>query len=117
MKDKITAILLAFFLGGLGAHQFYLDNIGRGIIYFLFSWTFIPALIATIDIIIIATMSDYSFNVKYNKGYNPQNAPKSDNTGSITRETADELEKLHELTKKGVLTEKEFQERKKKLLQ
>ena len=31
MKSKTTAILLAFFLGGLGIHKFYLNRPGQGI--------------------------------------------------------------------------------------
>tara|TARA_B100001142_G_scaffold279952_1_gene290865 strand:- start:61 stop:414 length:354 start_codon:yes stop_codon:yes gene_type:complete len=117
MKDKLTAILLCVFLGGIGAHQFYLDNTVRGILYFLFSWTLIPSLICIIDIITISSMSEASFNANYNKGYKNNTSSNLSNKGAIQRDTADELEKLHELTKKGVLTEKEFQERKKKLLQ
>lgn len=33
MKSKGTAYLLWFFLGGLGAHKFYLGKIGMGILY------------------------------------------------------------------------------------
>lgn len=66
MKSKSTAALLAFFLGGLGIHQFYLKNTGKGIAYLLFFWTFIPALIAFVDFIMLLTKSDEEFNKKYN---------------------------------------------------
>ncbi|RKO71209.1 TM2 domain-containing protein [Sphingobacterium puteale] len=42
MKDKTTAALMAFFLGGFGAHRFYLGQIGLGFLYLLFCWTLIP---------------------------------------------------------------------------
>lgn len=45
-KNRITAALLALFLGGFGVHKFYLGQSGVGIIYLLFCWTFIPALLA-----------------------------------------------------------------------
>lgn len=64
-KSKVAAALLAFFLGGFGAHKFYLGQIGRGILYLVFFWTFIPAIIAFIEFIIFLTMSDESFNQKY----------------------------------------------------
>ncbi|HEX2573335.1 MAG TPA: TM2 domain-containing protein, partial [Polyangia bacterium] len=43
MKDKNTAAILAFTLGGIGVHRFYLGQTGMGIVYLLFCWTFIPA--------------------------------------------------------------------------
>jgi TM2 domain-containing membrane protein YozV len=64
-KSKIAAALLAFFLGGLGVHKFYLGQIGLGFIYLLFFWTFIPAIIAFVEFIIYLTMSDEAFNNKY----------------------------------------------------
>lgn len=54
---KSTAALLAFFLGGLGVHKFYEGKIGIGILYLLFCWTYIPGLIAIIDIIVILCKS------------------------------------------------------------
>lgn len=70
MKNKIVAALLALFLGGLGIHQFYLGNNKKGIFYLLFFWTLIPAFIALIDFIFLITMSEDSFNSKYNKSLN-----------------------------------------------
>lgn len=64
-KSRITAALLAFFLGGFGAHKFYLGNVGWGLIYLLFCWTFIPAIVAFIEFIIYLTMSDEAFADKY----------------------------------------------------
>ena len=48
-KSPTTAVLLALFLGGLGAHKFYLGKIAAGIIYILFCWTTIPAWIALFE--------------------------------------------------------------------
>ncbi len=64
-KSKVVAALLAIFLGGLGAHKFYLGQTGMGIIYLCFCWTFIPAVIAFIEGIIYLTMSDEQFAIKY----------------------------------------------------
>ena len=36
MKDKNVAAILAFFLGGLGVHRFYLNQIGLGFVYLIF---------------------------------------------------------------------------------
>lgn len=106
MKNKTTAALLAFFLGGLGAHRFYLGQIGYGFAYLLFCWTMIPIFIALIDFIVFLTMDEQNFNNKYNRG--------TIATSGVN--TADELEKLFTLKEKGVITEAEFASRKAKLL-
>ena len=50
--NKVAYCLLAFFLGGIGVHKFYAGKIGTGILYLIFSWTFIPGFIAFIEFII-----------------------------------------------------------------
>ena len=66
-KSKITAGILAILLGGLGVHKFYLGKIGLGILYLVFCWTYIPAIIALIEGIIYLTSSDEKFYNKYVK--------------------------------------------------
>ena len=45
-KDPTTAVVLAILLGGIGAHRFYLGDIGLGFLYLLFAWTGIPMVVA-----------------------------------------------------------------------
>jgi len=66
MKDKTTAGLLAFLLGGIGAHKFYLGQFGAGLVYFLFCWTMIPTLLGLIDAIVLLTMDRDAFDRRYN---------------------------------------------------
>lgn len=66
-KSRIAAALLAFFLGGIGIHKFYLGQIFWGFIYLIFCWTFIPSLVAFVEFIIYLCMSDQSFDEKYNQ--------------------------------------------------
>ena len=84
MKSKLVAALLAFFLGGIGGHKFYLGQPGLGILYLFFCWTLIPGFIAFIEMIILLTMSDHAFNVRYNPhlfyAYNPNGYPQNPNT-------------------------------------
>jgi TM2 domain-containing membrane protein YozV len=48
-KDGTVGVLLGFFLGGLGAHRFYLRQYGLGVLYVLFCWAVIPHLIALVE--------------------------------------------------------------------
>lgn len=73
----MTASLLAFFFGGLGVHQFYLGRNKRGVLYFLFAWTFIPALLALIDLFKLIIMDEDEFNQKYN-GVSPKASSKNE---------------------------------------
>ena len=64
-KDRITAVVLALILGGLGIHKFYLGRGVQGVLYLLFCWTFIPAVISFIEGIVYLTMTDADFSRKY----------------------------------------------------
>lgn len=48
-RDEIVGILLALFLGGFGAHQFYLRRTGLGLLYACFFWTLIPWILGFIE--------------------------------------------------------------------
>ena len=64
-KNKTTAALLAIFLGSIGIHKFYLGSTVQGIIYILFCWTGIPAVIGLIEGIILLTMNSNAFVQRY----------------------------------------------------
>ncbi len=70
MKTKTTAAVLAFFLGGLGVHRFYLGQVGLGFVYMLLCWTFVPGIIALIDMVAFIVMSEEKFNTLYNPKQN-----------------------------------------------
>lgn len=79
-KNKLVAALLAFFLGGLGIHKFYLGYNTAGIIMlcvFIFGFILfaIPSLIigviAFIEFIIYLVTPDAEFEEKYVKGDRP----------------------------------------------
>lgn len=63
-KSRIVAGVLALLVGGLGIHKFYLGKIGLGIVYILFFWTFIPAIIAFVEGIIYLVQDDKTFSLK-----------------------------------------------------
>lgn len=64
-RNRIVAILLAFFLGWIGGHKFYLGRIGQGLVYVLFCWTGIPFIVGLIEGAIYLSMSDKAFLAKY----------------------------------------------------
>lgn len=65
-KQRITAALLALALGALGIHRFYLGRKATGLMYLLFSWTFIPSVLGLIESIILFCMKDDNFDQRYN---------------------------------------------------
>lgn len=48
-KSTRTAQLLAIFLGGIGAHWYYVGNMGRTVLYVAFCWTFIPMILGFLE--------------------------------------------------------------------
>lgn len=64
IKSKIVAGILGIFLGGIGVHKFYMGKIGMGILYLLFCWTGIPAVVGFIEGIIYLCSNDENFQLK-----------------------------------------------------
>lgn len=48
-RDEVLGVLLALFLGSFGIHHFYLRRNGLGVLYLIFSWTGIPAILGFIE--------------------------------------------------------------------
>jgi TM2 domain-containing membrane protein YozV len=48
-RDEIVGILLALFLGGFGAHHFYLRRTGLGVLYACFFWTPFPWVLGFVE--------------------------------------------------------------------
>ncbi len=68
-RNKIVAAVLAFFLGTLGIHRFYLGRTGSGVVMLLLTCTIVGALItgiwAFVDAIRYLLMSDIEFAQRY----------------------------------------------------
>lgn len=68
-KSKVTAGLLAILLGAFGIHKFYLGKWIQGIVYAIFFWTYIPAILGIIEGIRYLILNDQDFARKFDKGY------------------------------------------------
>ena len=70
-KDKKITTLLSFPFpfGGLGIHQFYLKKYGYGLLYLIFSFTIIPAILSLVSFIKILGMTQEQFDLKFNPNY------------------------------------------------
>lgn len=64
-KSRFVAAILALFLGGFGIHKFYLGQPIQGLIYLVFCWTFIPAIIAFFEAIIYLCTNERAFALRY----------------------------------------------------
>lgn len=64
-RVKSTAALLAILLGGLGMHKFYMGQFWWGVIYIVFIWTLIPAIIGLIEGLNYLLMSEKVFQERY----------------------------------------------------
>lgn len=66
VKSRIVAGILALLLGYIGVHKAYCGKIGLFIVYLLFCWTGIPAIIAFIEgILYLCCKDDLEFTEKY----------------------------------------------------
>lgn len=66
-KSKGLALTLCFFLGWMGAHEFYLRKYFSGSLYLIFFWTFIPLFLSIIDFIIMLLTPKSVFHKIYDK--------------------------------------------------
>lgn len=65
MTSKPTLLLLTFFLGGIGAHKFYLGKYVQAGLYLLFWWTLVPVAVALVEFVIYALTSPARLNEKF----------------------------------------------------
>lgn len=113
-KNKLTAILLSIFTGGLGIDRFYLGYTGLGVLKLLTAgglgvWSLIDLIMICTGSLRPADGSPWEEELRSAQATSPSTA-KSD---ASSLEALERLAKLHE---QGALTDKEFQQKKADLL-
>ncbi|MGB7486769.1 MAG: NINE protein [Phormidesmis sp.] len=120
MKNKVVAAVLALAVGWIGVHKFYLGQTGVGIIYLLFSWTGIPAVIAFFECIFLLVMDDRAFDAKYNHALAGSSSSAAyqrpaDPFRESTKDKANALSELKKLYEADIITAEEYEEKRRKI--
>ena len=122
MRNRLVALIMTLFAGGFGLHKFYLGENFAGLMYLLFSLTFIPTVLAFFDFLGLAFMSDRAFNRKFNGvTENPRvfEEPRvfiANPHKESARDIAATLRELKTLYEDGVITAEEYEIKRRKLL-
>lgn len=120
MHDKNTLGIVALLVGGFGVHWFILNKPLRGVLYFFFCLTFIPAIAALVEAIQFFTMDQREFDRKYNAKHLPQQgdggAPATRPNHIMVPAIGADLVKWQTLLDQGNITLEEFEKKKQQLL-
>ena len=115
-KSKSIAAVLAF-AGTLtisGLHKFYLGQPLWGIVYVLLSWTPIPKVASAIEGVWFLAQDEETFNHNFNLGKSLVNNISTD--GNKVSMIADALRDLDGLRQDGLISEYEFEQKRRQLL-
>ncbi|MEH1912650.1 MAG: NINE protein [Nostoc sp.] len=115
-KSRSVAAVLAF-SGTLtisGLHKFYLGQPLWGVLYVLLSWTPIPKVASAIEGVWYLAQDEEAFDRNFNLGKSAtRNSPSvSNQVGAI----ADALRELDALRQDGLISEYEFEQKRRQLL-
>lgn len=115
-KSRSIAAVLAF-SGTLtisGLHKFYLGQPLWGILYVLLSWTPIPKVASAIEGVWFLAQDEDAFDRNFNLG---KSALNSQVAGKQVNAIADALRELDNLRQEGLITEYEFEQKRRQLLE
>lgn len=95
-----------------GLHKFYLGQPGWGLLYLLLSWTPIPKVASAIEAVWYLAQDGEQFDRSFNFGIRQQPSVVPQNMESI----ADALRQLDSLRLEGLVSEYEFEQKRRQLL-
>ncbi|MCM0592373.1 MAG: NINE protein [Gloeotrichia echinulata DVL01] len=115
-KSRSVAAILAF-AGTLtvsGLHKFYLGQPLWGVLYVLLSWTPIPKVASAIEGVWYLALDEEAFDRNFNQGKSQVlNSPQVSNQ---VETVANALRELDALRQDGLITEYEFEQKRRQLL-
>jgi len=117
-KNRKLATILAFsgvVLPISGIHKFYLGQPGWGILYLLLFWTPIPKVASMVEGLWYLTQAQQEFDQNFNAAQPGSPTTNSVDPGQVEA-IADALRHLDRLRRDGLLTEYEFEQKRRQLL-
>lgn len=117
-KDQKLATILA--LSGVvapGLHKFYLGRNGLGVMYLIFWWTSIPQVISVIEGLWYLSQNRAEFDQKFNEGLLPESTQTSGADPERISAIAQALRQLDSLRQEGLISEYEFEQKRRQLLE
>jgi TM2 domain-containing membrane protein YozV len=115
-KNRSVAAVLAFSgtLTVSGLHKFYLGQPLWGMVYVLLSWTPIPKVASAIEGVWFLAQDEDTFDRNFNFG---KSARISQAAGKQVSSIAEALRELEALRQDGLITEYEFEQKRRQLLE
>ncbi|MGD1912989.1 MAG: NINE protein [Rivularia sp. (in: cyanobacteria)] len=117
-KNKSRSIAAILALSGAvtisGLHKFYLGQPLWGVLYVLLSWTPIPKVACAIEAVWYLAQDEETFNHNFNSG-RPAKSILSDKASGVGA-LAEALRELDALRQDGLISEYEFEQKRRQLL-
>ena len=121
-KNRKLAVLLAF-VGAVmpGLHKFYLGQPGWGLVYLVLSWTHIPQVASAIEGVWYLSQKQQEFDHNFNGSAVPQASAMPSASGPVidpanVGAVAESLRQLDQLRQDGLISEYEFEQKRRQLL-
>lgn len=123
-KPKSRSVAVALALAGVviipGLHKFYLGQPGWGIVYLLLWFTPIPRIASAVEGVWYLTQDSQTFSSKFNAAASNQTPTQTVSQPTVSPEQisaiADALRQLDQLRQDGLISEYEFEQKRRCLL-